>query len=229
MSSIVIVYSSGMGHTRVIAEHVQLGVDAFPGAAADLMEILPEHIGSNGRWHDAGILERIAAADAIIFGAPTYMGSAHGLFKLFLDAGITPWLSQSWKDKIGAGFTNSSSRSGDKLMALQQMAIFAAQMSMIWVGVGDPPGGNFGASRETDVNLSGSWLGLMSQSISDGDEESAPHPGDRFSAERFGWRVARATTRWLMGAQAYPAQPITESESRRRNIAGPDEWRRFDG
>jgi NAD(P)H dehydrogenase (quinone) len=228
MPNIVIVYSTGLGHTRVVAEHVRQGLDSFPSAVADLIEIVPAHIGENGRWHDTEIMEKIAVCDAVIFGAPTYMGSTHGLFKLFLDAAITPWLSQAWKDKIAAGFTNSSSRSGDKLIALEQMAVFAAQMSMVWVGIGDPPGGNYAATRNTDVNLSGSWLGLMTQSISDGDKETAPYPGDRLSAERFGCRIARATARWMIGAAAYPAQPITEGEARRRNIAGPDEWRRSD-
>jgi NAD(P)H dehydrogenase (quinone) len=31
-----------------------------------------------------------------------------------------------------------------------------------------------------------------------------------------------------MGADAFPQQPISETESRRRNVDGPDEWRRFD-
>ena len=132
------------------------------------------------------------------------MGSAHGLFKLFLETGVAAWTVQGWKDKIAAGFTNSGSRAGDKLMTLQQMAIFAAQMGMVWVGVGDQPGGNFSDSRVTDVNVKGSWLGLMTQSVSDGTELNAPHPGDRLSAEHFGRRIARTTARWMMGAESFP-------------------------
>ncbi|WP_295993797.1 flavodoxin family protein [Rugamonas sp.] len=224
---IAIVFSSGRGHTRTVAEHIHAGAMAFPGASVELIEITAAQLNGDGRWHGDDIMRRLDAADAIIFGAPTYMGSAHGIFKLFLEAGFGPWLDQVWKDKIAAGFTNSASRSGDKLIALEQMAIFAAQMSMVWVGVGDQPGGNYTASRVTDVNVNGSWLGLMTQSFADGDNETAPHPGDRLSAERFGRRIARATARWMLGAQAFPAQPVSEAESRRRNIAGPDEWRRF--
>ncbi len=226
--NIAIVYSSGHGHTRTVAEHIKLGVDAFPEAAADLIEITIKQIGEDGRWKDDAILNRLSAADAIVFGAPTYMGSAHGLFKLFLETGFTPWLNQDWKDKIAAGFTNSASRSGDKLVSLQQIAAFAAQMGMIWVGVGDAPGGNYVATRPTDVNLSGSWLGLMTQSYGDGTAETAPHPGDLLTSQRFGRRIARTTARWTLGATAFPALPVSESESRRRNIAGPAEWDRFD-
>jgi NAD(P)H dehydrogenase (quinone) len=228
MIKIAIVYSSGHGHTRTVAEHIKQGVEAFTEAKTDLIEITFKQIGEDGRWKDDDIMRRLADADAIVFGSPTYMGSAHGLFKLFLEAGFTPWLDQVWKDKIAAGFTNSASRSGDKLGALQQMAVFAAQMSMVWVGVGDQPGGNFTATRPTDVNLSGSWLGLMTQSYVDGRPEIAPHPGDLVTAERFGLRIARATARWAMGAAAFPPQPVSESESRRRNIAGLAEWSKFE-
>lgn len=228
MITVAIVYSSGHGHTRTVAEHIQIGVDNFFGVESDLIEILPAHINEKGRWEDDAIMTRLAKADAIVFGAPTYMGSAHGLFKLFLETGFTPWLGQEWKDKIAAGFTNSASRSGDKLIALEQMVVFAAQMSMVWVGVGDQPGGNFSDSRVSDVNLNGSWLGLITQSIADGNSETAPHPGDRLTAERFGRRIARATSRWMAGAQAYPPQRMTEAEAHRRNLTGPEEWRLFD-
>jgi NAD(P)H dehydrogenase (quinone) len=228
MISIVIVYSSGHGHTRTVAEHICQGVEAFPETATELIEITAGQLDASGRWHNDAIMGRLTSADAIVFGTPTYMGSAHGLFKLFLENAFTPWLGQVWKDKIAAGFTNSASRSGDKLIALEQLAIFAAQMSMIWVGVGDQPGGNYSASRDTDVNLSGSWLGLSTQSISDRSPEASPHPGDRLTASRFGRRIARTTARWMIGAATISPQPVSEAESRRRNIVGPAEWLRFD-
>jgi NAD(P)H dehydrogenase (quinone) len=118
MTRIAIVYSTGHGHTGTVARHIKLGADAFPNTQADLIEITASQLLPTGRWHDDVIMGRLASADAIVFGAPTYMGSAHGLFKLFLEAAFTPWLDQMWKDKIGAGFTNSGSRSGDKLIRL---------------------------------------------------------------------------------------------------------------
>ena len=228
MTKVAIVYSSGHGHTRTVAEHISRGAASHPDTRPELIEITARQLREDGRWFDESIMSRLAAADAIVFGAPTYMGSAHGLFKLFLENGFTPWLDQIWKDKIAAGFTNSASRSGDKLIALEQMAVFAAQMSMVWVGVGDHPGGNYSATQDTDVNLNGAWLGLITQSIGDRPPEASPHPGDRLTAERFGRRIARTTARWMLGAEAFPSHRISESESRRRNIAGPEEWVRFD-
>ena len=86
-------------------------------------------------------------ADAIIFGSPTYMGSASAPFKAFMDASSKVWAAQGWKDKIAAGFTNSASQSGDKLATLQQLAIFAAQHGMMWVGLGLLPGNNSGSMQ----------------------------------------------------------------------------------
>ena len=60
----------------------------------------------------------LAAADAIIFGAPTYMGGASGDFKKFADASSKPWSAQAWKDKIAGGFTNSALLNGDKYNTL---------------------------------------------------------------------------------------------------------------
>ncbi len=59
----------------------------------------------------------IDAADAIIFGAPTYMGSVSAPLKAFMEASSKAWMEQRWKDKIAAGFTNSGAQSGDKLNA----------------------------------------------------------------------------------------------------------------
>lgn len=228
MANVAIAFSSGRGHTSTVAAHIRNGAAAFPGTQVELIEITAGQLGKDGRWRDENVMARLTAADAIVFGAPTYMGSAHGLFKLFLEAAFTPWLDQVWKDKIAAGFTNSASRSGDKLIALEQMAVFAAQMAMVWVGVGDQPGGNTTDSAPTDVNVTGSWLGLMAQSLADGDAGTAPHPGDLLTAERFGRRIARVTSRWMAAAADFPPQPVSERESYRRNRAGHAEWRDFD-
>ena len=143
MTRIAIVYSSGHGHTRLVAEHVTRGAREVPDIEAELIEITAAGIRPDGRWNDPSVMAKLAGADAIVFGSPTYMGSVHGVFKLFLENAFTPaWWEQEWKDKLAAGFTNSASRSGDKLITLQQLAVFAAQMGMIWVTVGDMPGGN---------------------------------------------------------------------------------------
>ena len=209
MVTVSVVYHTGKGHTGVIAEAIARGAQSVEGVQVNLLQILPEQI-TNGRWHDPAIIEKLDASDAIIFGCPTWMGSVSSIFKAFMDGTFELWFEQRWKDKIAAGFTNSASQSGDKLSSLIQLSVFAAQLSMIWVGGGDPPGNNWTGGNINDINRLGSWLGLMSQSNGDQGPDLAPPIGDRKTAERFGKRVAQITKRWN-GTGSYTTEYIRES------------------
>ncbi len=189
MARIVIAYHSGYGHTAVQAEAVARGARSVPGAAVQLVKVED----AEQHWPD------LAAADAIIFGAPTYMGSASAAFKTFMDASSKPWSTQAWKDKIAAGFTNSASQSGDKLSTLQQLAVFAAQHAMVWVGLGLMPGNNSSKGSTEDLNRLGSFLGAMAQSNADQGHEHGPTAADQRTAEHLGRRVAETALRWQRG------------------------------
>jgi NAD(P)H dehydrogenase (quinone) len=184
-----IVYQTGGGHTRVLAESVRDGCMKVSGVEAELIEISGKDI-EQGRWSNAQILDSLDEADAIIFGCATYMGSVSAIYKAFLEKAFEKWLVQAWKDKIGAGFTNSASQNGDKLSTLLQLVVFGAQMGMIWVGVGDGPGNNWSGGSVDDNNRLGSWLGAMGQSNGDQTPHEAPSKGDRLTAENLGERVA---------------------------------------
>jgi multimeric flavodoxin WrbA len=189
MTHIAIVYHSGYGHTARQAEAVARGVRGTPGTVAHLIRV--EEVEQH--W------PTLAAADGIIFGAPTYMGSASAPFKAFMDASSKAWAAGDWKDKLAAGFTNSASQNGDKLATLQQLAIFAAQHGMIWVGLGLPPGNNSSKGSPEDLNRLGSFLGAMAQSNADQGPEHGPTPADLRTAEHLGRRVAEAAARWRLG------------------------------
>lgn len=190
MNKIAIVYHSGYGHTRKQAEAVHAG--AATHAEAQLIAI-----DANGDL-PAGGWEVLAAADAIVFGSPTYMGGASWQFKKFADASSKPWSTQVWKDKIAAGFTNSATINGDKHSTLHYFMTLAMQHSMLWVGTGMMPSNSKAATRN-DVNYLGSSAGAMSQSPSDASPEEGPLPGDLETARLFGERVALATARWVRG------------------------------
>jgi len=179
MSQIAIVFHSGFGHTKVVAERVKAGAESVPGTQASLIPV--EEI--DAHWTD------LEGADAIVFGSPTYMGNVSGPFKTFMDASSKPWLEQKWKDKLAAGFTISGSPSGDKLNTLQSLMIFAMQHGMVWVGNAELP------YNEEGINRLGSFTGLMAQA-GQVSPEVEPNVADRKSAERLGQRIANATARW---------------------------------
>lgn len=185
MKKIAVVYHSGYGHTAVQAKRVQQGVDSVGGVESKLFKV--EDITQTP--------EVLNEYDGIIFGSPTYMGSVSAPFKGFMDASSKCWMTQSWKDKIAAGFTNSHSMSGDKLNTLIQLAVFGAQHGMIWVGSGEmnqSPNGQPGKSDA--INRIGSTLGAMAQSENDSPEVTPPS-GDLETAKLLGKRVAEITLR----------------------------------
>jgi NAD(P)H dehydrogenase (quinone) len=190
VSKLVIVYHSGYGHTRKQAEAVHSGAASV--ASAELIAIDAQGDLPAGAW------DTLAAAEAIIFGSPTYMGGASWQFKKFADASSKPWFSQVWKDKIAAGFTNSATINGDKHSTLHYFITLAMQHSMVWVGTGMLPSNSKAATRN-DVNYLGSSAGAMSQSPSDSSPEEGPLPGDLETARLFGARVAKAALRWNRG------------------------------
>jgi len=144
----------------------------------------------------------IDAADAVIFGTPTYMGGASSRFRAFAEFTSKKWYGQEWKDKIAAGFTNSASQSGDKLATLASLQVFAAQHGMLWVGLDLLPGNNSSKGSVEDLNRLGSFVGLMTQANADQSAEMAPPDADHRTAEHFGRRVAEATRRWVRGKDA---------------------------
>ena len=182
MTKVVVVFHSGYGHTQRMAQAVAQGADA------ELLAIDADGNLPAGGW------ETLAAADAIIFGSPTYMANVSWQFKKFADASSKPWYVQAWKDKLAAGFTNSAGLNGDKLSTLNSLFALAMQHSMIWVSQGLMPSNTKAATR-SDINNLVSYSGAMAQSPSDSSaaEMSA---GDLETARLFGQRVAELAGRF---------------------------------
>ncbi len=183
MARIAIVYHSGYGHTAKQAAAVHEGAASVAGTDASLLGIDADGMLPDAAW------EQLAAADAVIFGAPTYMGGASWQFKRFADASAKPWFGQAWKDKIAAGFTNSASINGDKFSTISYMITLAMQHGMVWIGTGLMPA-NTKASTRNDLNYLAGFSGALAQSPSDGSAEEGPLPGDLETARVFGVRVA---------------------------------------
>jgi NAD(P)H dehydrogenase (quinone) len=191
---IAIVYHSGYGHTARQAVAVAAGVALVRGAEALLLSVEE----TKTRWDD------LTAAGAIIFGAPTYVGSVSAEFKAFQEASSHLVMTRGfrWKDKIAAGFTNSGSRSGDKLATLIQMALFAAQHGMHWVNLALPPANHSTTGSDADLNRLGFWLGAGAQSNVDQGPDAAPPESDLATARHLGRRVAEVTLQFARGRVA---------------------------
>jgi NAD(P)H dehydrogenase (quinone) len=216
---IVVVYHSGYGHTERIAEAVARGTAAISGASVELVtaEEAP------GRW---GTLD---GADAIIMGAPTYMGSLSAPFKAFMDAtSHLQYAEKRWAGKIAAGFTNGASRGGDKQNSLVQLMTFAAQHQMHWVNLGLNYGNNRSYTNEDILNRDSYTLGMAGQADMDQGGDVAPPSSDIRSAEFLRRRVEvaqeLAAGRAVLGRPAMPGVSggADNQDPERRGVAIPE-------
>jgi NAD(P)H dehydrogenase (quinone) len=193
MAKVTVVYHSGYGHTKKVAEAVLQGVGSVKGVEARLVNV--------DDFKGNYVFDDITSSDGIIFGCPTYMGGPSAPFKAFIDAASKVWFVHGWKDKIAAGFTNSGSFSGDKFNTLNTLWVNAMQHGMVWVGLGmfPPQASEPAGPGPEDINRVGAFGGLMTASAVKADLSVTPPPGDLKTAEQFGARVAETTVRWVKG------------------------------
>ena len=195
MSKIAIVYHTTYGHTKLQAEAVHRGAQTVSSAPAKLYTV----------EEATARLDELDAADAIIFGCPTYMGNISAGMKAFLETAAKKWFTLAWKDKVAGAFTNSSSFSGDKLNTLLGLVINAMQHGMIFVGLGMMPSANRPDEMNTVSgpgpeahNRVGSFIGPMAASFQV-KPPAAPPKGDIETAEAYGRRVAEITNQLIKG------------------------------
>ena len=183
MATIALLYFSGYGHTKKQAEAVRDGALSVAGTSVEMLQVGPDGNLSDADW------ETLADANAIIYGSPTYMGGPAWQMKKVADASSKPWFEQKWRDKIGAGFTNSASVNGDKYSTLMYFFTLAMQHGQIWVGTGELPR-NASEHGPDDINWTAGYSGAMAISPSDAGPEVAPRKGDLETARLLGKRVA---------------------------------------
>ncbi|MGE0217630.1 flavodoxin family protein [Mycolicibacterium sp.] len=202
---IVVAYHSGFGHTATLAHAVGRGATTA-GATVRLLTV--DTVG-DGDW------ATLDAADAIIFGCPTYMGNVSAGFQGFAERTGRRCMAGTWRDKVGAGFTNSGAKAGDKLQTLTALAVFAAQHHMHWVNLGLPASWNTRGASEFAANRLGFWLGAAAATDVDADA-AAVHDADVATCEHLGHRVATVTAQLLAGrATAAASSPAAASAQAR--------------
>ena len=178
MTSVVVAYHSGYGHTKRLVDGAVAGAGGVAGVTASAIDV--------SAIDDAG-WETLNQAGGIIFATPTYMGGISAQFKAFADASAKIWFTQGWKDKVAGGMTVSNSPSGEKQVTLQYLATLASQHSMVWVSIGMMPGKYNEVHPE--LNRLGSAMGVMSEAENAPPEETPP-AGDIETARLYGVRVA---------------------------------------
>lgn len=178
---VAIIYYSGSGNTKNVAEAVFRGFQKVPNVTPDLITA-------------AEAIERkreLVEYDAYVFGSPTYFGSLAAKFKEFLEVTSHIFATRGFQDKLSAGFTNAASQAGDKQTALIELQTFATQQGLIWVPLGIPPSNNKSVRNEEVYNRAGFFSGLATQSYIDLTPDQTPTAADIRTAEFFGERLGK--------------------------------------
>ncbi len=216
MSNIAIVYYSQGGATAMIAHSVAQGVNDA-GAHAQLLSIEPHQL-IDGQWHDEAMLSRLAAADAIIFGAPAFQGGVAAAFQSFADATTGMWRARSWRNKVAGGFSFSCRSSDDKRNTLDYFAALAAQHGMVWADAdADADDSDFALRGSGVVRRTGDFPAVTAPGA-EVDAAYALDPADVIAGKQYGRNVAALVARLageVLESPAVLARRALEATERR--------------
>jgi NAD(P)H dehydrogenase (quinone) len=194
---ILIVYYSLYGHIYRMAQAVQEGAASVGGADVQLRrvpETLSEEILAkmgalevqNSFAHvPVCQVEELAAAEAIIFGAPTRFGNVCGQMRQFLDATGGLWAKGALVDKLGSVFTSSNTQHGGQESTLLTFQVTLLHHGMILVGLPYA----FAGQMRMDEITGGSPYGAST--IAGADGSRMPSDNELDAARYQGRRVAR--------------------------------------
>ena len=198
---IFVVFYSMYGHIYKMAEAVVQGAKEVKGAEVELFRV-PETL-SDDILKKMGALDiqkkfanikvcaadDLAAADAIIFGAPTRFGNMCGQMRQFLDATGGLWAKNSLVGKVGSVFTSSATQHGG-----QESTILSFHSTLLHLGmfiVGLPYA--FDGQMRIDEITGGSPYGAST--IAGGKGERMPSANELNAAKYQGRHVAQITAK----------------------------------
>ncbi len=193
---VLIVYYSMYGHIYRMAEAVKEGAGSVKGAETTLCrvpETLPDEVLKNmGALETQKNLAHIpickvddlAAADAIIFGAPTRFGNMCGQMRQFLDATGGLWSKNALVGKVGSVFTSSATQHGGQESTILSFHVTLLHHGMVIVGL---PYAFTGQMRIDEIT-GGSPYGAST--IAGGDGSRMPSENELAAARYQGKHVA---------------------------------------
>lgn len=145
--NIQIVFYSMYGHIYTMAEAVAEGVRSVEGCSAELLqvpELIPEEaleqygakVARTAFAHiPIATVDRLAEADAIIFGTPTRFGNMAAQMRNFLDQTGGLWMKGALVGKVGSVFASSGTQHGGQETTITSFHTTLLHHGMVIVGV----------------------------------------------------------------------------------------------
>lgn len=192
-----VVFYSMYGHVWQLAEAVAAGAGEVKGTKVSLWqvpELMPEEAlktsgAKEARKHFAHIpvarVEDLAAADVILFGAPTRYGMMAAQMKNFIDQTGKLWAEGAFIGKLGGVFGSSASQHGGNEATLLSFHTVLLSLGMLVVGVLP----NVPGLHVRDGLSGGSPYGATTIAFADGSRQpsdielATAHAQGRYAAE----------------------------------------------
>jgi len=145
--NIQVVFYSMYGHIYTMAEAIAAGARSVEGTSVELLqvaELIPEEVleqygARAARAAFAHIptarVERLAEADAIIFGTPTRFGNMAAQMRNFLDQTGKLWMQGGLVGKVGSVFASTGTQHGGQETTITSFHSTLLHHGMIIVGV----------------------------------------------------------------------------------------------
>jgi NAD(P)H dehydrogenase (quinone) len=146
-TNIQIVFYSMYGHIYTMAEAVAEGARSVPGCSVELLqvpELMPDDVlekygATAARAAFAHIplaaVDRLAEADAVIFGTPTRFGNMAAQMRNFLDQTGGLWMKGALVGKVGSVFVSTGTQHGGQETTITSFHTTLLHHGMVVVGV----------------------------------------------------------------------------------------------
>jgi len=146
-TNIQVVFYSMYGHIYTMAEAIAAGARSVEGTSVELLqvaELIPEEVleqygARAARAAFAHIptarVDRLAEADAIIFGTPTRFGNMAAQMRNFLDQTGKLWMQGGLVGKVGSVFASTGTQHGGQETTITSFHSTLLHHGMIIVGV----------------------------------------------------------------------------------------------
>lgn len=144
---IQVVFYSMYGHVYRLAEEEAAGAREVPGCVVELYQV-PELVpadaleksgakAARAAFAHIPVIEpdRLAEADAILFGAPTRFGNMCAQMRNFLDQTGGLWMKGALVGKVGSVFTSTATQHGGQETTITSFHSTLLHQGMIIVGV----------------------------------------------------------------------------------------------
>ena len=146
-TKIQVVFYSMYGHIHTLAEEIAAGAGDIENTEVELLqvqELVPEDVLLLSGARDTrkafadvayAVPEKLAEADAIIFGTPTRFGNMCAQMRNFLDQTGPLWMNGSLVGKVGSVFTSCASQHGGHETTITSFHSTLLHHGMVIVGV----------------------------------------------------------------------------------------------